>query len=361
MLNPARSSQGGGELDAESIQIGLIGTPGSGATGVVWSSIMASGRRMPSNRWYLDHIGGPQHSKGDLLNYLNPPDANDTQSGAGQPDKRSSVEFSPMTSRFAVFEDLSNGGMPRRRGDVIEIFDTSSGRPAKKEDDEAGWFSQAYDHAPHIVLCHPMDYGGDGRPPDGKMVEYGEIFARLLKRCGRNAKKNGLTQLQSVVVAFTKYDLAFVGNPHQALRQASSPWVAREYLLRELRRVDPLRDGLRELTEVGRLRVLGVPVSNFGFLPGDGRPNYDRWLVSDLRPPGAALMTRPDIYCRALERMYGGPSYTVDEEVNWLLKHWEPFLTSLPFVACISDDDHELLFPMENLLDAATRRKAWSA
>lgn len=361
MLDPARPFQGGGELDAESIQIGLIGTPRSGATGLVWSSMMASGLRTPSERWYLDHIGGPQHSKGDLLRYLNPSRPDDTQSGAGQPDKRSSVEFSPMISRFAVFEDLSKGGMPRWRGDVIEIFDTSSGRPAKKEDDEAGWFSQAYDHAPHIVLCHPMDYGVVGQLSDSKMAEYGEIFARLLKRCGRNAKKNGLTQLQSVAVAFTKYDLAFLGTPRQGSRQASSPWVAREYLLRELRRVEPLRNGLRGLTEAGRVRVLGAPVSSFGFLPSDGRPNYDRWLVSDLRPPGAALMTRPDIYCLALQRMYGSPSSSADEEVNWLLKHWQPFLTSLPFVACISDDDHELIFPMEDLLDAAMPRKAWSA
>jgi hypothetical protein len=358
MLNPARSSQGGGDLD-QPIQIGLIGAPGSGASGLVWSSIIASGRRMPADRWYLDHVGGAD--KGELLSYLNPPHANQTQGRAGRYDKRASAEFSPMITQFAIFEDLAKGGMPSpRRADVIEIFDTTSGRPTR-EQDEAGWFSHACDHAPHVVLCHPMDHADDGQPLHDKTAEYEKIFARLLRRCGRNAKKNGLTQLQSVVVAFTKYDLAFLGTPRQASRQASSPWVAREYLLRELRRVEPLRNGLRGLTEAGRVRVLGAPVSSFGFLPSDGRPNYDRWLVSDLWPPGAALMTRPDIYCRALEAMYGGPSYTADEEVNWLLKHWQPFLTWLPFVACISEDDHELLFPMENLLDAATPRKAWSA
>jgi hypothetical protein len=355
MLNPARSSQVGGEPP---VQIGLIGTSGSGASGLVWSSILASGRRMPSDQWYLDHIGGRQHGKRELLSYLNPSAANHLSSGGGPAPNR----FSPMIARFAVFEDFSKGDASSRRADDIEIFDTSSSRTKEKEP-QAGWCSHAYEQAPHIVLCHPMDYENDGQPGRENTVEYEKIFARLLERCGRNAKKNGSTPLRSLVVAFTKYELGFLGNPRQAWRQANSPWVAREHLVRELRRVEILRRGLLELTEAGRVRVLAVPVSSFGFLPNGGRPNYDGWLESDLRPRRAALMTRPDIYCQALAVMHGAPSYTSDEEVEvyWLLKHWQPFLTWRPFVACISEDEHDLVFPMQDLLDAARARKAESA
>jgi hypothetical protein len=361
MLDPARSSQGGGELETPRVQIGLIGTSGSGASGIVWSSILASGRRMPSDRWFIAHIGGRQHSKSELLSYVNSssPDQDDKGSSTD-----ASAEFSPTVSQFAVFEDDFKSGIPSpRRADVIEIFDTTSvGKKGKETWTEPGWRAHAYDDAPHIVLCHPMDYENDGYQGRENTVEYEKIFARLLKRCGRNAKKNGLTPLRSLVVAFTKYELGFLGNPRQAWRQANSPWVAREHLVRELRRVDILRQGLLELTEAGRVRVLALPVSSFGFLPNGGPPNYDGWLESGLRPR-RALMTRPDIYCRALAVMHGAPSYVSDKEVevDWLLKHWQPFLTWRPFVACISNDEHELLFPLENLLDAARSRKAESA
>src|ERR1700721_2284593 len=100
MLNPARSSQVGGDPP---VKIGLIGPSGSGRSGPVWSSIRASGPRMPSDQWYLDHIGGRQHGKRELLSYLNPSAANHLSSGGGPAPNR----FSPMIAGFAVFEDFS--------------------------------------------------------------------------------------------------------------------------------------------------------------------------------------------------------------------------------------------------------------
>ena len=365
MLNTAREPERREYQGVAQVQIGLVGPSRAGATGLIWSMMVDSGGYHPSSlfaeTWSIGHVIPARPTERDLLTYLNP--YQHTSLPVEQP-----KGVVPSISKFIANAvsgsgwGFGNGAAAARHQRVVEIFDTSR---ARSEKPEPGWVTCAYDRAPHIVLCHPINSEVDHRD------WYRDTFERLMRRCEADANDRASSPLRSIVVAFTRYELAFIDTPRQALHRAMDPAVARECLSKELQTCTGLREGLRELSNVRSLRISGIPVSTYGFLAADGRPNYDGWLKFDdgqAHYPAAAMLTRPDIYCRALAAMrrdadrahhhHGDdddvPSRT---EMDWLLSRWRPFLTVDPFIACISGDGHELVFPISDLLRGIPKRR----
>ena len=201
---------------------------------------------------------------------------------------------------------------------------------------------------------------------------------RVIRRIEDAAEGRGGVRLKTLAIAFTRYDRMFIDNPYRGLARARDRDVAQECVLQALERCTPLRDGLRRLRDIAGLRIIGIPVSTFGFVRGDGRPNFDPWLEDedsteaanakdtpddDNAPAPASMLTRPDIYCELMAQLEAAPGQTAKSAsgaamMAWLRQHWCPFLTADPFIACVSGESHELVFDLADLLERTPMRGA---
>ena len=347
-------------------EIGLIGPAKVGVTGLVRSLVgeaCSPGASLFAKTWRLKAAPSAQYSedeaaerqKTELLDYLIDPQNASLRSGIreffvaahfdGQPD-------------FAF--QLRKSGAKKLR-----IFDTSQGGIEWRN--EPGWVAHAYANTPHIVLCYPVN------PSEQQLSWYEMAFDRLFKRLVAGPAGAQRTALRTLVVAFTHFERMFDRNPRQAGRRARTPAVARECLRQILSESPRVAAKLRELSDTDGLRVVGIPVSAYGFVPGDEQPNYDLFVGRHAdraayddewtpEPFGGAhavrLLTRPDIFCRQFAEMNANSdsvrsisSPTRAEQTAWLLRHWRPFLTADPFISCVSGDSHELVFSLPDLLE----------
>src|SRR4051812_1279158 len=141
-------------------EIGLVGPPNSGATGLVWSLLASSSLGVSpfAAEWRLERVAphDPVREAGELMLYLNPywpQPASDEIRKIAPP-----AEFVRGTSHFAI-APISPGGWPvTRRRRAFEIIERSEFEKIDlKGLPDPGWAARAYDSAPHIVWCHPMD------------------------------------------------------------------------------------------------------------------------------------------------------------------------------------------------------------
>jgi hypothetical protein len=321
-------------------------------TGLVRSLVLeacAPGTSLFADKWRLEAVALPNNrgepvrsaadrQRGELLSYF------DT-SEPELPER--AIRAFAITPDEASFMPWPFGSTHNPR--ILKILDTSMDRERRLRGyAEPGWVTHAYDAAPHIVLCHPVVPAIDDRD------WYEKAFHRLRARF---AAEGSVSPLRTLVVAFTFYELSFVTNPQQAARHAQTSQVARARLLKAMNYYPPLKEGLRSLSAFQHLRVVGIPVSTYGFVRGDGRPNCD-FLLAEREPfggaPAARFLTRPDIYCPPLSAVRNPLGVAADPpnfRIDWLLRHWRPFLTADPFIACMSGDSHELVFDLHDLLE----------
>lgn len=352
--NPKRN--GFAHLPNEPEEIGLIGPSQSGMTGLVRSLVAEAGSPGASlfaSRCRLEPIvpgneidpvisSAAKRQRGELLSYLMSPSPDSAE--------RAIRTFALVSGGQRGF-GVGRSGLSRRAR-TFRIFDTSIYRQDRlPRRSEPGWITRAHDGAPHIVLCHPLF-----SPVDDYW--YKAEFDRLHERLEAESEQAPEARLRTLVIAFTRYELSFMGSPQQAASHAKTPQVARDRLQHAVNACPALKEGLRSLAGFGDLRVVGIPVSTYGFVRGDGRPNCDFLHANPDQLGGAAaaqFLTRPDIYCQALSAMRNPMARLrqppEDVQIDWLLRHWRPFLTADAFITCISGYNHELIFSSTELLE----------
>jgi hypothetical protein len=365
----------GGERNAvgrrllESVDIGLVGAPGSGLTGLVRSLATESctpGASLFATKWRIERlasdelIGEPdgtaiEHQRHELLAYLSA--ESDGAFSASQADFND-----PAIRCFAIIP--GNGEQKRARimrqsrsrAKYFKVFDTSvAGDLAGQA--EPGWIRHVYRNVPHIILCHPLF------PQRHQLEWYKTTLDRLYEGLKTGAGHSNGVRLQTLVVAFTGYELRFVPRPLQAARRAAAASIGRDTLRKALTEYPVLREGLRKLSTVDDLRIVAIPVSTFGFVRNDGRPNChvpsDRVRAGDI--PAPQFLTRPDIYCglvtAARDPTRRALKLSSSEQIDWLLRHWRPFLTADAFITCVTGESHELIFKLSELLETPRIRQ----
>jgi hypothetical protein len=217
--------------------------------------------------------------------------------------------------------------------------------------------------ATSVIVCRPIVSPRDA-PADGH-------FLALSTFVGDSGGLAAFPALESIVIAFTYYEMAFAmgyaGTPEFASPSAaaSDPGRALDVMSRSIQGTRFI-GALRRLIEVsqrhGRLRIVCVPISSFGFLASDGSANVDLWsgnpadrtsverkpLAPELRLPPLDEVRRSEILAEdlAAPALASVPAPLVVERRG----DWVPFHTLDPIVACLSGEKGHLTFDAVDVL-----------
>jgi hypothetical protein len=181
-----------------------------------------------------------------------------------------------------------------------------------------------------IILCLPFLAEGIGNQG---------IRNQLHRRLYDYADRKKYPRLKRLVLCFTYYELRGVGLDTRAYQMLATRNAAKremaDYLDKDIMwLVQPLRYLHRRL----RGEVWLTPVSSFGFVPGNGAPNYDE--------ADGMLLTRAQPENTSADPPSPDAPYTIDQA----MKLWRPFLTLDPFAFITTGvSEGSLLFPLHEL------------
>lgn len=209
-----------------------------------------------------------------------------------------------------------------------------------------------------VIVCRPIVSPHD-EPAD-------DHFYALSTFIGNRGGAPALPSLETIVIAFTYYEMAFsvgyagVQEYATPLTAASDPVRALNVMARSIQGTR-FKVALERLIEVarrdGRPRIVCVPTSGFGFLASDGSANVDLWsgdahhpewierkpFAPELRQPAANAPERSE---RLAEIIAENPTLTASSQplVVERRMEWIPFHTLDPIVTCLSGEKGRLTF-----------------
>jgi hypothetical protein len=233
----------------------------------------------------------------------------------------------PEPGRVTTFSSFdASGGLLEFRTDQPEAPATDMADPESamsdrgKEDDEQE--QERLGIKAHKVLLAQL--------AQAESVVFCIPLGRLLKHSERNSLADRIFELRErpglrrLVVCFTMYEKLGQGQGRNAYRHLAHRGVARDLMAAALGGRDHgIAKALRSFQRTGR-GVWCVPVSTYGFIPGNGGINFD--------PHNDSLLVRPPP-----PKSSGiTPETPYSAEDAWYL--WRPFCTLDPFVFIATGD-----------------------
>jgi hypothetical protein len=163
-----------------------------------------------------------------------------------------------------------------------------------------------------VLICLPIDPDAGGYYREQEMA-----LKDLVHRLGDDP------DVRDLVLCFTMYEKLGAGFGRQAYRTLTDRRFARDAMQRALAKSKRIRRALEQFRRAEpRRRVWCVPVSSFGFVPGNGGAN----LAAVERKNG----TRGDVL-RTRYNPAGEPGLPYTERQVWD-ELWQPFATLDPFI-----------------------------